>query len=145
MSYKTWINYGYGICVSDIADIPVERLRQLLEKAPMFCKKVDEWLAQNGIEHPAYDDYMSFDDEYMLGLATILSRVIEEVEQIHLTACDDYNGDDYLIYMPSYPWELSENELTLTEEQIEQVLSKYVSVLTDEAITIEYQSAENGG
>ena len=145
MAFVTWHNYGYGICVSELVNIPVERLRLLLEQAPSFCKEVDTWLVENGIENPTYDDYMEFDDEYMTGLATILSRVIEEVEHIHFTACKDFDNDDFLIYMPRYPWELPDSEHDLTEERIEDILTAYVSILTDEAITIGYQSVENGG
>lgn len=145
MGFKTWHNYGYGIRVSDITEVPVERLKLLLERAPDFCKEIENWLLKNGIDHPTYGDYMEFDDEYILGLATILSSVIEEAEHVHFTACDDFDGNDYLIYMPSYPWELSENECGLTEKRIEEILRKYVSILTDDELTICYQSAENGG
>lgn len=145
MGFKTWHNYGYGICVSDIVDVPAERLLLLLEHAPVFHQEVKNWLAEEGIENPAFEDYMAFDDDYMLGLSTFLSRVIEEAEHISFTACDDFNANDYLIYMPSYPWEMPENERSLTEEHIEAVLRKYVSILTDDELTIDYQSAENGG
>lgn len=145
MGFKTWHNYGYGICVSDIVDVPVERLMLLLEQAPVFHQEVNDWLAQEGIEDPAYEDYMAFDEDYMLGLSTILSHVIEEAEHVHFTACDDFDGNDYLIYMPSYPWELPDNERRLTEERIEDILRTYTSILTDDDITICYQSAENGG
>ena len=39
MSYSTWHNYGYGICVDDINIQNVERLRALLELAPKFKAK----------------------------------------------------------------------------------------------------------
>lgn len=145
MGFKTWHNYGYGICVSDIVDVPVERLVLLLEHAPVFHQEVNDWLAEQGIENPAFEDYMAYDKDYMLGLSTFLTRVIEEAEHVCFTACDDFNGNDYLIYMPSYPWELPENERSLTEERIEEVLRKYVSIITDDELTIDYQSAENGG
>ena len=145
MGFKTWHNYGYGIWVSDIVDVPVERLVHLLEQAPIFHQAVYDWLAEEGIENPAFEDFTAFDNDYMLGLSTILSRVIEEAEHISFTACDDFDGNDYLIYMPSYPWELPENERSLTEERIEDILRTYTSILTDDEITICYQSAENGG
>lgn len=145
MGYKTWHNYGYGICVSDIVNVPVDRLLLLLENAPVFHQEVNNWLAQEGIEDPAFENYMEFDGDYMLGLSTFLSRVVEEAEHVHFTACDDFDGNDYRFYMPSYPWELPENERSLTEERIEDILRKYVSILTDDEITICYQSAENGG
>ncbi len=145
MSFTTWNNYGYGICVSDLGEVPVERLRLLLEHAPDFHKEVDAWFVENDIENPTYDDYVAFDDEYMTGLATILSHMIEEAEQIHFTACNDFDGNDFLIYMPSYPWELPDSEHDLTEERIENILITYVSILTDDPISIDYQSVENGG
>lgn len=51
MGFKTWHNYGYGICVSDIVDVPVERLVLLLEHAPVFHQEVNDWLAEQGIEN----------------------------------------------------------------------------------------------
>lgn len=145
MSYQTWHNYGYGINVSTIPDASAEQINALLNHAPNFKSEVEKWLAKHEITEPSYEDYLEYDDVCMCGLAAILAEVIEEAEDIVLTACSNFEGDQFLIYQPSYPWNLSDTEAALTVEKIDNILTKYVSILTDESIEIDYQSVENGG
>ena len=51
----------------------------------------------------------------------------------------------YLLYSPSYPWQLKNSERDLTEEQLVQLFGRYVRILTDVPIDVDYQSVENGG
>lgn len=44
MSYTTWHTYGYGICVSDIGEPSVERVRNLLEMAPTLRENIQGWM-----------------------------------------------------------------------------------------------------
>ena len=48
---------------------------------------------------------------------------------------------------PSYAWiTLTNEEKELnTEEKVNDLFRKYVEILTDNNVTIEYQSVENGG
>ena len=87
---------------------------------------------------------MEYDRIFMLGLASLLSDVIKEAEHIQFTSCSYSAGNDYMIYIPSYPWELAESERRLTEDKIVEVLSRYISLLTDKVPDINYQSVENG-
>lgn len=103
MNYCTWHTHGYGIKVSEIKDCPVERLQVLLASAPKFHGEIQKWLIECEITKPTYGDYLEFDQDFLLGLATILKEVIAEVESITLTACDDYDGQTYLVYEPVYP------------------------------------------
>ena len=145
MSYQTWHNYGYGINVSAIPDASVEQMNALLNHAPKFKAEVGKWFAKHEITEPVYEDYLEYDDVCMCGLAAILSEVIEEAEGVVFSACSDIEGDQYLIYQPSYPWNLPEAEAALTEERIGEILMKYVAILMDEPIEIDYHSVENGG
>lgn len=145
MGYETWHTYGYGVCVSDIAGVSVERLQALLALAPVFNTKLKEWLKECEITKPVFEDYLDFDQDYRLGLATILKEVILEAENVDLDACDDFDGKDYLLYGVRYPWSYSTHRILMTEEAVEELFRKYVSVLTDKAIEIDYQSVENGG
>ena len=145
MSYQTWHTYGYGICVSDIKERSVERLNKLIALAPSYRQEISDWLEECEIEAPTFDDYLEFDQDYHLGLATILKDVILEAEGIELVACDSYDGDDYLLYGPSYPWSNVGQKRLKTEEDAEKLFQKYISVLTDEPIEIGYHSVENGG
>lgn len=145
MSYHTWHNYGYGICVDDIQEQSVQRLQALLKLAPKLDGKIRAWLSDLSVTEPDWDDYMEFDRDYYLGLATILQQVIEEADGLCLTACDDSNGRTYLIYQPRYPWEITEKERDLTEDKLNELFSRYVSMLTDDPIDIDTQDAANGG
>lgn len=71
--------------------------------------------------------------------------MIEEAESIRLTACGDYDCQSYLVYKPSYPWDLLEHERLLGEKNIVDALCKYISIITDDEISIDYYSVENGG
>ena len=145
MSYSTWHNYGYGICVDDINTQNVERLRALLELAPEFKAKIEDWLSELDIKEPSWDDYMEFDQDYCLGLATILKEVIVEAEGIDLTACDNYDSKAYLLYQPMYPWDMSESDRGLTKEKAAELFRRYASILTDTPIEVDDQAVENGG
>lgn len=145
MSYNSWYTNGYGICVSDLGDPPVERIQDLLAMAPVFQREVQEWLDERGITDPDPDDYMEFDQDFMLGYATILKKVILEAENVELEACDSSEGKDYLLFVPDYPWHQKNRKRLETEEDVAALFRKYISVLTDEPIDIDYQSVENGG
>lgn len=149
MSYYTWHDYGYGICVSDIREKNVARLENLLAKAPKFSQEFHEWLAESIMEDrlPEWEDYMEFENDLgFTGLAAILQEVISEAESIELLACSDFDGHKYLIFTPAYPWiPLNDVEKNLTEEKIAEILKKYIKILTDEDIDVDYQSVGNGG
>ena len=113
--------------------------------APQYEIQVRQRLQDAEITVPTVDDFLELDEDYNCGIATILANVIHEAEGIWFTACTDYNCAVYLIYQPCYPWELQEIERNLTEESIRLILVKYISILTDQILTIEYHSVENGG
>ena len=150
MSYSTWHVYGYGIEASKIDTTP-EKIEKLLEMAPETKKIVEEQFKKHGIENPTFDDYEEFAiPEYecqYFGGAPILQYVIKELEGITFDIADDYNCNIFLLYCPGYPWyfQLHPEEVALTEKDIANIIRKYVSVLTDEPIDIDYQSVENGG
>ena len=145
MSYTTWHNYGFGICVDDIKTQNVARLETMLKLAPKLDRAIHEWLKGNSVNKPNWNDYMECDQDFRLGLATILQRTIEEAEGLCLTACDDYDSRAYLLYQPSYPWQLTITERELTEEHVASLFQRYVGMLTDEAVDVDYQEVENGG
>lgn len=145
MSFRTWHNYGYGINVGDIPEPSVDRLALLLDYAPLLRQHIEKWFAENCISEPTYEDYMMFDDMSLYGLASMLAEVISEAEGIDFLACSNFEGDTYLIYQPSYPWALSATEATLTQDKIDAILLKYVSIIADDPIEIDHQEVENGG
>ena len=147
MSYVSWHICGYGICVSDIEDLSVERLEKLIAMAPIFQKDVQEWLTEREITEPTVEDYLeyAYDQDLHLGLAPILQEVILEAENVDLVACNDFYNAEYLLCCPSYPWSHTEYRQLPTEEAADELFRKYVSVLTDQEIETDYRSVENGG
>lgn len=139
------MQHGYGICVDDIREHNVSRLEELLELAPELQGRMRNWLLEKGTAYPDWDDYMEYDTDYDLGLAVILKEAILEIEGIELTACDNFGCEKYLIYQPSYPWNLSEQERNLTEKDVRELLLRYVGILTGEPVAVAHQAVQNGG
>ena len=149
MSYQTWHNYGYGICTDEI-NTNMERLQELIAMAPNFKKDfneaVEEWKQGENIMPSLGDiDEILTDMDLFYGIASVLSVVIEEVEGIRLVACDDYNCLNYVMLPAWLPWDYNAKELKMTEESVEDLFRKYINILTDKQVTIDFQAVENGG
>ena len=69
-------------------------------------------------------------------------RILLDIE---FTACNDFDGRIYLLYEPSYPWDMPDRDMSLKEQDIIKILAKYLRFLTDENIPVDYHSPENGG
>ena len=141
MSMKTDIYYGYGIITSKIKIKDVERLKELIHRLPCYEEDVEAYFKAENIPEPTIEDYLSYleDDN---GLAGLLETLVYDEEGISLYACSDNNGDYYLIYPEAYPWHLVALDLSLSEEKLKAIFQKYVALLTDEPIEIDYQRCE---
>ena len=145
MSYHTYSVDGFGFSVDEIST-NILRLRRLLKCAPEFSKEIDKYFKKCEITKPELDDYLEYDQNYSSGLAYILRGVIEEAESIELVIAEDFDGEWFVMLCPSYPWaDISEKHKSLTAEKITEIFQKYIGILTDSPVGIEYQSVENGG
>ena len=145
MSYHTYSIDGFGFSVDEI-NTNILRLRRLLNLAPEFNKQIDKYFKECEVTKPELDDYLEYDQDCMSGLAYILQEVICEAEDINLIIADDFDGEWFVLLCPSYPWEeISEKQKSLTTEKTTEIFKKYISILTDSPVRIEYQSVENGG
>ena len=149
MSYHTWTTYGYGFCVDDIDTTP-ERLLKLAEMNPEVLEDVREYLDDifDGEEYKDEDltleDFDDLEGGYCeRGVTYVLLHVIEN--ELSLIYADDYNGTPYILYGPHYPWSMPHKEKNLSEEDVTKIFAKYINVLTDQDVDIDYQSVENGG
>ncbi len=145
MSYSTWHTYGYGIKTGNVKINSVEQLQALIALVPEYAESIGRGLKENGIEHPIISDYLDYEEDFPYGLAIILQRVIEETEGVVFTACNNFYGENYLLYVPDYPWRMGEKDKEMTEEKVQECLKKYIAILTDEAVDIDYYEVENGG
>ena len=145
MSYHTWHTYGYGVRTDNIKVKSLEALQALIALAPLTEKDFSDWFKENEIENPTLEDYYEYDDNDGCHLAAIMRMVIMETEGVELTACNDFDDKDFLIFEPLYPWGLTEIDKTMTKEKLEGIFCKYFSMITDDLIDLDYQEAENGG
>lgn len=147
MSYETWNTYGYGICVDDI-ETTAEKLLKLASMNENVLKNVREYLEEiypNGYKDKdlTLDDFEGLEGDYCEhGIAYVLYQVIDDFT---VTFADDYNGIAYILYTPTYPWSMTEKEKNLKEEDVKHVFKKYVDILTDKSVPIDYYNVENGG
>jgi hypothetical protein len=148
MSYHTWTTYGIGFCVDDIDTTP-EKLLALAAMKPKVLEDVREYLNDifDGEEYKDEDltmeDFDELEGDYCeRGVTYVLYRVIDEIRVVF---ADDYNGTQYILYCPHYPWNMNDNEKDLKYEDIVNIFAKYIRMLTDKPVEIDHQSVENGG
>ena len=147
MSYSTWTTYGFGVRVSDIKTTP-EKLLKLASMNPAALDDIDIRFTElfDGeykTEDLTMEDFEELEGDYCeSGIAYVLNQVINEIP---IEVADDFDGNWYILYCPTYPWRLQGNEIDLTEDKVEEIFKKYISVLTDEYVEIGYQEVENGG
>ena len=148
MSYHTWTTYGIGFCVDDIETNP-ERLLKLAATKPHVIEDIRQYLndifGDDGYkdEDLTMEDFDDLEGDYCeRSVAYVLHEVIDE---IHTIFADDYNGTPYILYCPHYPWNMSDNEKDLKYEDIVNIFTKYIKMLTDVPVAIDHQAVENGG
>lgn len=147
VSYHYWTTNGFGFCVDDIHTTP-KRLMELAAMNEKVLRRVEEYLNE---EHPGWTiESLNMEDFNDLEgdcgetcLAHVLYKVI--FAELDVTVASDFDNKYYILYEPSYPWNMPKNEENLTSDDVFKVFWKYISVVTDEYIFIDYQSVENGG
>ena len=147
MSYHTWHTYGYGVKVDDIKTTP-ERLLNLAATKPELLEKVktylSEMLGEYKVAELSLEDFDEFDDVICgkSGIGAILFYAIDEFQADYV---DDFDGNAYVLFPERYPWIMSDKEKALTENDVREIFEKYIKILTDEPVEIDYHSVENGG
>jgi hypothetical protein len=148
MSYHTWTTYGIGFCVDDIDTNP-ERLLKLASLKPDVLKDVREYLEsifdgeKYSDEDLTMEDFDELEGDYCeRGVTYVLYKVIDEIRVVF---ADDYNGTQYILYCPHYPWNMSDKEKDLKYDDVVNIFTKYIKILTDNPVVIDHQSVENGG
>lgn len=144
MSYHTWHDYGYGVNLYGMEFNSAERVVAVLTLAPNVLEQIKREFAENEITEPTVADYLEYGD-FMYGMAGLLREVIEEAEGISFYASEDFDGCEYIMYPPIYPWEMQAVDQTMSKEKVEEILNKYLKILTDSHYDIEMVECANGG
>lgn len=142
---------GYGINLSDLThEIKTDNLLDLIKTAPKFYKSMSMDLFEMGADIEICETYNiltdwvnTYGDVKGSGLAEILQKVIEEIEDIRFDVVVDIDDNSYLVFTPNYPWMgLNDKEKQLTEEKIDEIIEKYLSIATADALYPYYLSIE---
>ena len=151
--------HGYGICTDDIIrakdsnqviknEKDIEPLKNLIRMAPKFAEDhvmatleaMEHEIPEMGVNLAWVGSELMYrvfgDDAGMTGLSYILSLVIAECENVHLTAILDDDGYEYLMFAKRYPWQMNETEKALTEEDLARIFRKYSNVLQGHYATL---------
>lgn len=136
---------GYGICLSELThEIHMSKLLKLIKTAPNFYNKMkadfdENWeISLDELDDPF--DVLSvwvelYGETNCGGLAAILQAVIKEKENVAFDVVEDVNGNAYLVFAPQYPWmTVTEEEKALTEDKIDAIIEKYLSIATTDAL-----------
>lgn len=136
----------YGVCISEIKETNNEKvesfLKELAEKGySSFWRDFEDnrkSYKDGDYVYTANDflyDYES--DNSYCGLSAFLRDVITEVEGINIT-CNDPNGVHYLGISADVPWFFNEKTRNLTQEKFVEIISAYISKVTDEVLDIRW-------
>ena len=148
MGYHTFINYGYGIDLHGLAITKdVKKIEKFLSLAPEYKKSIHQHFEDMGITEPTFDDYADVDSDFpALGFANVIKGVLEEISGLFITACENFDDHVFVMYQPDYPWNMSEAEKALSQDDIDNLFLKakiVIEDLTEE--DIDFVESENGG
>ena len=138
---ETYHIYGFGVELSQLGEILLDRLEQLIGMAPVLESKIKKWFNDEKIKKPTLENYYEFDEEN-LGLPTLLKEVIFELEGVDLTACEDLNNKAFLLYESKYPWNMTPVDCFMTPERLTSLYRKYIRIISDSDYEIECHSVE---
>lgn len=139
---------GFGVAITEQNIVPKssQALLDLIRMAPAYyessCIELAEY-AKDKLE-PGQSFAMLSVEELLNTLncidnlqvsrtvAHVLEEVIQEAEEIEMDAVvDDYNDNEYLVFIPKYPWKLTRNEHDMTDITLADTLAKYIAVISD--------------
>lgn len=72
------------------------------------------------------------------------SKPIELQKVLILATTEEGDCNEYLLLAKKFPWQMTEREKSLTQSELDAIFDKYVSVLTDEPIEIQYMELDLG-
>lgn len=152
MSYQVWSTDGYGFCVDDIHTTPQKVMALAATNAETLkyvCEYLDEHMEEEHcIANWETDDLQMSDFDDLCddcGCARGISYILSDVIKYPVTVADNFEGEQFILIEPYYPWSMPDELKGVTEEDVKAEFQRCISMLTDEDIYIYYQSVPNGG
>lgn len=145
MTTKIVVREGYGtMCPVDITT--KEKLVSFCKNHHILNRLADEISNDEFGLDPVFD-YVDLDGG-RYGIASMISDVVWSEQKVSLLACDDYDGDQYLMFLPYYPWAAESKtpeELAIaTKRDVDDIILPYLDELYGEGVMIlDYVEAEN--
>lgn len=145
MSYQEYSIDGIGFCTYGLSTTS-SKLKELISLTNDFKEEI--WEDVKDFTSPL--EFYDYGEEYCddcgcTALGFYFMRVFNELENIQVTCCMDFDGDEYVMYLPRMPWGLSEEEKNLTKDSLVSLFHKYTSILFEDEISIDWVSCHNGG
>ena len=128
--------FGYGVDLSKLNFTDETKMKEFIKRyLPDFAKEIDINEKENEVDiFECIDNYNN--DLGYDGLSALLADVINEQEQIQLSAYD-FIPNGYIYIPANYPWQFNNKEKRLTAESMQEILKKYLSKITDDKIICE--------
>lgn len=130
--------FGYGV---DLSKLNLENLEEFIKNYDYeYYKDMLEDFNDNkqDLTDGKILDYLNdYSNGYgYYGISAYLSDMINEKEDLELE-CYDEVVDGYIYVPMSYPWERNQNTKNLTKEKLQEILEKYLSLITKKEIVCE--------
>ena len=135
MSIQYWSVSGIGL---EITHVTAEKIIEFVKNHSKDEQILDDFskLSWNELEK-AYTDYV-YNSDY--GVRSILSEIISKETNLSISYnvdCED--NREYLLYIPKYPWQMSEEDLKLIKEtSLRDILEPYREELDLNSDNIDY-------
>ena len=145
MSYSEWEIRGYGVDVTDL-NITPERMVEFLKLDPEAEAMARTFFEQRGIDSPTMDDFECFDEFGVPAIASTIAAVMNNVEEnIQFIGVSDFDDEEFVLWVPTYPWDMTGRERTITPDELDAIFGKYTTIISDKPVEPSDWIVKNGG
>ena len=141
MSMQYWEIRGYGVefGADNGTNTTADKIRKLLEFAPNFKLEVKQFFDEVEVDYnnATIDDFSDLDQDYCTGIPYVIAKVMNErYGNDFMSAGSDETGTLFLYMSACMPWEMTDFEKSLSQEQFEAMIKEKCKILYDENVTV---------
>ena len=126
--------YLYGICIVDIEHLKLDGIIELLKTVDIYKECMEDC---DDDESYIFDWIENYDSNGRFGLGALLYDVITQKEKFNIDI-DDPNGIVFIGLAGDAPWNFNKSTKNITEEDYNQMLRRYVNLITDDELVIRW-------